>query len=135
MASILIVGDDFPVVQAQAGRLHSGGHLVEVAQDIFRARDRLSGEPCDLVIIDVRLPDGGMGLLIEQARAAWPGCAVVALVQRADLRHSKVHEMGLWTPDAVLVHPVSTDDLARTVASLGRYHEVGDEPPLREVAV
>lgn len=118
MARILIVGDNAALVQAQTDLLEKAGHRVEAASDTFRARDRLSGEACDFVVIDVRSPDGGMGLLIEQARAAWPGCVVVAQVLRADLRRTKVHEMGLWTPDAALIHPVSAEDLLGTVTAL-----------------
>lgn len=119
MSSILFVSDDAPLVQSHARLLGDAGHAVEIAPDVFCARDRLSGEPCELVVIDVRSPDGGMGLLIEQARAAWPGCAVVALVQRPDVRRTKVHEMGLWTPDAVLVRPVSGEALVGAVCALG----------------
>jgi hypothetical protein len=43
--------------------------------------------------------------------------------------------MGLWTPDAVLVHPVSTDDLARTVASLARWDEFANDLSPRREAV
>lgn len=119
MASILIVSLDYALSQAQAGLLENAGHQVEITPSPFHARNRLSGEACQIVLIDVRSPDGGMGLLIEQAHAAWPGCAVIALVRCGDLRRSKVHEMGLWTPDASLVHPFSPDDLLGTVASMG----------------
>ncbi len=127
MCSILIVCEDACLLHAQAGRLDRAGHRVELAPDVFRARDRLSGDPCDVVVIDVRSPDGGMGLLIEQARAAWPGCAVMALVERPDVKRSKVHEMGLWTPDATLVHPVPGERLVREVAKLsGQARSAGD---------
>lgn len=118
MPSILIVAEDPRLLHAQAGCLDRAGHAVELAPDVFRARDRLSGEPCDIVVIDVRSPDGGMGLLIEQARAAWPGCAVVALVERPDVKKTKVHQMGLWTPDVMLVHPVTEKRLLQAVAEL-----------------
>lgn len=118
MLSILIVAEDPCLLHAQAGWLDRAGHAVELAPNVFRARDRLSGEPCNVVVIDVRSPDGGMGLLIEQARAAWPGCAVVALVERPDVKKTKVHEMGLWTPDVMLVHPVTEKRLLRAVAEL-----------------
>ena len=118
MLRVLIVGDDSSLLHMHAGPLDKAGHRVEIAADVFRARERLSGDPCDVVVIDARSPDGGTGLLIEQARAAW-GCSVVALVQRPDLRRTKVHEMGLWTPDAMLVHPVARDELVCAVAALG----------------
>lgn len=120
MASILIVAEDPRVLHAQTGWLDRAGHAVELAPDVFRARDRLSGERCDVVVIDVRSPDGGMGLLIEQARAAWPGCAVVAQVERPDVKRTKVHEMGLWTPDVMLVHPVTERRLLGALAELSQ---------------
>lgn len=118
MFRILIVGDDAPLVHSYARSLDDAGHRVELAPDVLRARDRLSGEPCEVVVIDVGSPDGGLGLLIEQARAAWPGCAVVALVRRTDIDRSKVHQMGLWTPDEMLVLPVSGGEVVRTVERL-----------------
>lgn len=127
MPLVLIVGDDLTVLQRFAAPLRGAGHEVEVTADAFRARERLSGAPCDVVVIDARSPDGGTGLLIEQARAAWPGCAVVALVDRPDLRRTKVHEMGLWTPDAVLVHPVPAEELLGTVQTLRPGARGGDD--------
>lgn len=118
MSSILIVAEDPFLLHAQAGWLDRAGHRVEMAPDVFRARDRLSGDPCAMIVIDVRSPDGGMGLLIEQARAAWPSCVVVALVERPDVKKTKVHQMGLWTPDVMLVHPVTEQRLLGAVAEL-----------------
>src|SRR5690625_4459214 len=103
MASILIVGDDLALIQSQETLLMDAGHHVEVARDMFRAQERLSGPPCDFVLIDMRSPDGGMGLLIEQGRAAWKGCKVIAMLRRKKQPRSKVHEMGLWTPDRELI--------------------------------
>ena len=111
MASILIVGDDVALMQSQEKLLMDAGHQVEIARDMFRARERFSGPACDFVLIDVHSPDGGMGLLIEQARAAWEGCKVIAMLQRSDQQRSKVHEMGLWTPDRELIHPVGPAEL------------------------
>lgn len=111
MASILIVGDDLALMQSQEKLLLKEGHRVETARDMFQARERLAGPPCDFVLIDVRSPDGGMGLLIEQARAAWEGCKVIAMLQRPDQGRGKVQEMGLWTPDRELIHPVAPADL------------------------
>lgn len=111
MASILIVGDDIALVQSQTELLERAGHRVEAAGNPFQARERLAGAACDFVLIDVRRPDGGMGLLIEQTRAAWPQCKVIAMVRPVDPHHSKVHKMGLWTPDLELTHPITPDDL------------------------
>ena len=118
MSRILLVGDDAPLLHSHSRALGDAGHRVELAPDVFRARDRLSGDACDLVVIDIRSPDGGLGLLIEQARAAWTDCRVVALVHRADIHRSKVHQMGLWTPDLVLVLPISGGELARAIETV-----------------
>lgn len=128
MSSILIVSEDACLLHAQTGSLERAGHLVELAPDVFRARDRLSGEACEIVVIDVRSPDGGMGLLIEQTRAAWPGCGVIALVERPDLGRTKVHQMGLWTPDVVLVHPIGGERLMRAVTDLADCLEAPASP-------
>lgn len=115
MASILIVGDDIALLQSQAKLLEEADHRVEIAETSFQARERLAGPACDFILIDLRSPDGGMGLLIEQARAAW-GCKVIAMVQNSEPQRSKIHEMGLWTPDLELVHPVEPADLLKALS-------------------
>lgn len=128
MFSILFVGEDTCLAQSCALWLNAAGHAVETATNIFRARDRLCGEACDVAVIDVRSPDGGMGLLIEQARAAWPGCRVIALVPPAGFSRSKVHEMGLWTPDSVLVHPIGEAALVSAIADLAPGGDAKETP-------
>src|SRR5690625_2137693 len=115
MASIQIVGDDVALMQLQEKLLIDAGHQIEIAPDMFQAQERLSGPPCDFVLIDVGSPDGGMALLIEQARAAWEGCRIIAMLRHSDQQRSKVHEMGLWTPDRELIHPVEPDELLRAL--------------------
>lgn len=118
MTRILFVLDGIPIPRGHSEVLGNAGYTVEVAAEPLAARTRLAGRPCDVVVIDAERPDGGSGLLVGQTQAAWPDCAVLVLVQHADIGRTKVHEMGLWTPDCVLVKPVSDERLLKIVGAL-----------------
>lgn len=118
MVRILIASDETALVRRHVDTLEKTGHHVEQVASLREARERLSGQPCDIVIIDICTPDGGAGLLIEQSRAAWPGSAVLVLIGKIDLRRTKIYQMGLWTPDATLTRPFSGEELVATVTGM-----------------
>lgn len=61
---ILAVDDDEPIRELLASYLAGEGYRVTTAQDTASARQALDGEPVDLVVCDLRLPDGdGLGLV------------------------------------------------------------------------
>ncbi|BAI71096.1 DNA-binding two-component response regulator [Azospirillum sp. B510] len=61
---ILAVDDDEPIRELLASYLAGEGYRVTTAPDTASARQALDGEPVDLVVCDLRLPDGdGLGLV------------------------------------------------------------------------
>ncbi|MFS2011923.1 response regulator [Azospirillum sp. CT11-132] len=61
---ILAVDDDEPIRELLASYLAGEGYRVTTAQDTASARQALDGDPVDLVVCDLRLPDGdGLGLV------------------------------------------------------------------------
>ena len=133
MTEILIIGDERSLTNAYALALYRDGRQVETADGVFRARDRLAGPPVDLAIIDLPSADCSAGFLIEQARAAWPGCLVMVLVPMSGTKNSKLQQMGLFTPDAVLTHPVSPAHLVRSATSLLLCKRRPENPPAAQI--
>ncbi|MEX0900362.1 MAG: sigma-54 dependent transcriptional regulator [Gammaproteobacteria bacterium] len=78
-ATILIVEDDDALRQLLADELAEHGYTVETAPGIKAARQFLSASPCDVVISDLRLPDGNGMDLLESLRAQ-PGSPGIVLI-------------------------------------------------------
>lgn len=141
MAAILIVDCVFSRAEELAHLLLAEGHAVTIEPDSFKAREQLSGPSYDLLIVDASMPDGGAGLLIAQARLAWTRTPVLAIVDGEKLRMSKLAEMGLWAPDAVVESPCTTGAITFTASRLLKLNrhldlnptEAANDSPCRRV--
>ena len=83
---ILLVEDDALLRKSIAGRLRKWGHDVRGCDCLSEARAAFQVETCDLVLLDLRLPDGdGLDFLSEQKR---PGvdAEFVVMTAFADVR-------------------------------------------------
>ena len=117
MSKIAIIAD--PTLSTTWARtLRADGHDVDVIEHSFDYQELLSGDPRDIVIFDVANPNFGETMLIPQVRAAWPDCKTIAVVSSYTFRSSAIYEMGLWSPDQLLIKPVNVRLLSATVAFL-----------------
>lgn len=117
MASILIVGDARSnSTWCEVLRLE--GHAVEACENSIEFQSRFASDPVDIFIVDVTHADWGEAMLIPQIRAAWPDCRIVAIASSYAFRSSAVYQMGLWTPDQLLIKPVNLRVLCATVSFL-----------------
>ena len=96
--TVLVVDDEELFARAVGKKLRQSGVECELAFDIAGARDRLAGQPPDLMLLDVRLPDGSGLDFLRELRAgshadipvlvltAFGGLqdAVAAMKERAD---------------------------------------------------
>lgn len=117
MASILIVGD----ARANAiwcDVLRLDDHTVELCENSIEFQSRFASDPVDIFIVDVTHADWGEAMLIPQIRAAWPNCKIMAIASDYAFRSSAVYQMGLWTPDQLLIKPVNPRVMCATVAFL-----------------
>lgn len=129
MAKVLYIGEDIPLAQSHAAVLRDAGYDIQIEHNQFGARARFDGLPCEVVIVDVPAPDGGFGLLIQQARATWPSVRVIALTGEAAPEDSVVGQMGLWDPDSTLPRDISAKRLSDNVAHiLATQSATGMEP-------
>ncbi|WP_018934897.1 sigma-54 dependent transcriptional regulator [Thioalkalivibrio sp. ALJ24] len=69
MTRILLVDDEAPIRRAVSRYLTHHGLTVETAEDLARARERLEGGEPDLLLADLRLPDGEGTQLLGETRA------------------------------------------------------------------
>jgi len=117
MASILIVGDA-RTNSLWCEILQREGHTVEPCKNSVDFQSRFAAEPVDIFIVDVTHADWGEAMLIPQVQAAWPKCKILAISSSYAFRSSAVYQMGLWTPDQLLIKPVNPRVLCATVAFL-----------------
>ena len=117
MCKIAIVADP-SLSTGWARTLSADGHVVDTFDDPWEYQSELSGDQRDIVILDVTNPNFGETMLIPQTKAAWPDCRTIAVVSSYTFRSSAVYEMGLWTPDQLLIKPVASRLLAATVSFL-----------------
>jgi DNA-binding NtrC family response regulator len=117
-ATILVVDDETPFAEAVAMRLARDGHGASVAGTLGEARAHLADAETDLVVLDMRRPDGtGLDLLSEIA-----GVSVVAVTAFGDLDNA-VEAMKRGAVD-YLRKPLDLDELALVVERVLESHNL-----------
>ena len=86
MSKILIVDDEPKGVKLLRLKLESSGHTVSGAGSFLEGADRVSTELFDLLITDVRLPDGSGIDLVERAHTTQPEMPVIVITAFGDIR-------------------------------------------------
>jgi CheY-like chemotaxis protein len=114
VANIAVVNDDQDLLEICQMVLESAGHHVETMTSGRRALERLRGQPVDLVLLDVVMPDldGAAVLALIRADPLTHGIPVVlmsALVGASEIAHEE-------RADAFLPKPFDADTLLATVA-------------------
>jgi DNA-binding response OmpR family regulator len=113
--TILIVDDDFDILQAAKMMLESKGYQVVAAGSGFQALEVLAQQPVNLIIADIAMPNmNGYQLFKEVSQHRdWNSIPFIFLSARgldSDIRYGK--ELGV---DDYLVKPVQSQDLLATV--------------------
>lgn len=119
MASILIIGDG-AAVPTWVSALRQQDHSVETLSNAMELPAALEDwyDPIDIIIVDVANPDSGEAMPIAQAQSLWPGCKIIAITSGYSFRGSAFFQMGLWSPDQLLLKPINLRILCATVAFL-----------------
>ena len=76
---LLVVDDDADLLRLLSMRLKASGYRVTTAASAAAARVRLGVERFDLVLSDVRLPDGDGLTLFDEIRVQHPALPVILL--------------------------------------------------------
>ena len=106
---VLIVDDEEELVGALVERLGLRGIEAEGVTDGELALARLGQQPCDVVVLDVKMPGLGGLDLIRSIKERWPELQVILLTGHGS-RQDAQEGMALGAYD-YLMKPVKLDDL------------------------
>ena len=127
---ILIVEDDELVRVSLADRFRLDGFAVSTAATVDGARRELANAPRpDLVITDIRLPDGSGAEIFEICQVNFPGVPVIIMTGFGSVADA-VRLVKAGALD-YLEKPFNLDDLVGTVRMTVSGPELGDEGGLR----
>ena len=114
--TILLVDDDPDVLEVLSDELRMGGYDVLTAESGNRALDVLEHAEVDLVLSDLRMPDGDGRFLLQQLRQRDARRPPVAIVTGyGDLSEQELTRLG---GQALLTKPYRAEELLDTVAAL-----------------
>jgi DNA-binding NtrC family response regulator len=117
--TILICDDEAGFRDMIASVLGEEGHQVLMASSLASARELLASSAPDLLLLDLRLPDGDGLKLLEEQRVLGAGCLCLVMTAHASLR-SAVEALRLGAHD-YLEKPVQFEDLIAKVNLLLRH--------------
>ena len=121
---VLVVEDDERIASGLAAHLGRQGHAVDHAATLAAGWAALRGEPFDLVLLDLGLPDGDGGTLLARLRAAPaeslpdPHTPVLVMTARDEVA-SRIAALDLGADDYV-TKPFDPDELAARMRALRR---------------
>jgi DNA-binding NarL/FixJ family response regulator len=86
---VALVEDDIAFQNSFAAALAETGdiELAGMAHNVAQARLLLAGDPLDVLVVDLGLPDGSGIDVIRAAHAAWPACGIMVSTTFADEKH------------------------------------------------
>jgi len=116
MLDILLVEDEKLFAKSVLRRLQAAGHDGQIVASIFDAEQQLNQKSFDLLLLDVRLPDGsGLDLLrqLRQPQSALQSLPVIVMTAYGELKDA-VAAMKLGADD-YLKKPVDLDELILTI--------------------
>jgi len=119
---VLIVDDEAELVSALTERLALRGFDAAGVTTGAEALAFLESKPCDVVLLDVKMPGLGGLEVIRRIKHEWPTLEVILLTGHGSVR-SVEEGMALGAFD-YLMKPVKIDSLVRilTAAGSGRAH-------------
>jgi DNA-binding NtrC family response regulator len=128
---VLVVDDDEAVRRACCDVAAAMGSAVLGAESVAAARAILKHQKIDLLLLDLKLPDGGGLALLEQVKALHPDTAVVVMTAFATVA-SAVEAMRIGAGD-YLTKPFALEELTTVLERAGqRRHFDMESRKLRE---
>ncbi|MEX0741594.1 MAG: response regulator [Phycisphaeraceae bacterium] len=119
---VIVVDDDPDLCQSLWDLLREKKYRVCVAHDVEQARQRLSERPYQVALIDMKLPAGEGGDVLEAVRRTNPDARTILITGYASELEQKVQQAMQGGADAVCYKPF---DLPQLLATLNRF--VGQE--------
>jgi len=115
--AILVVDDEEMATREIAAFLSKSGHTAFTAASGREAREMLARHHIDILVTDLRMPDGDGFQLIAEAAAEYPHIGLVVVTGQPLRDREALAELENGV-DAILRKPVSLRELAETLRSL-----------------
>ncbi len=122
---ILVVDDEEAMRESLAAWLEKAGHQVTMAPGGERALEILEGEPCDLALVDVKMPGMDGHELLRRIREEHPRVMVVMITAYGSIE-SAVEAMKQGAND-YLLKPFDPEHLMLLIEKLAKQKELMDE--------
>jgi len=116
MSSVMVVDDEPGIRTALRANFLRHGWRVEVASGVREAARHLEGKEFDLIVTDIRMPDGTGMEVMRSARQSSPATAVILLTAYGSVPDA-VNAMRDGALD-YLTKPISFDQLQATAAKV-----------------
>lgn len=125
--AVLVIEDNFSIRRLLQERLESAGQAVRTAADLAAARQTLSADRIDLVLLDLGLPDGDGVEFVRELRR-WSEVPVLILSAR-HLESDKIAALDAGADD-YLAKPFSSGELLARIRALTRRLRPERPPPV-----
>lgn len=122
---ILVVDDEEAMRESMAAWLEKSGHTVSLAENGTDALAFLSRKPCDLVLLDIKMPGMDGHELLRQIREHHPDTIIVMITAYGSI-DSAVTAMKEGASD-YLRKPFNPRDLIRLIEKQAREKQMADE--------
>lgn len=117
MANILLVDDEWLVLESVKIMLEDKGHRVATARNGVEALDLLRAQPIELLVTDIVMPEMDGLSLLARVRESHPGVRALVISgggrKAAEAYLAEAERIGA---DVVLPKPFKIDELAAAVA-------------------
>jgi len=131
MAHILIVDDEEIMRDILGNILSKEGHSMVYAENVTRAREAFSGSAFDLVISDLRMPDGNGLDLLKEFLELDPGIAFIVITAYGTIE-TAIEAIKLGASDFI-TKPFKNEEILRAVlVSLNKVRVVRENMKLKE---
>jgi two-component system, NtrC family, response regulator HydG len=117
---VLVVDDDRDLCANLWDLLRDSGFRVGVAHDLQRAAEQLKGSSYQVVLIDMRLPDGDGHAAFRLVRAANPRARTVLVTGYRSEMDDLIAQAVAEGADAVQYKPFHVPDLIETIVNLAQ---------------
>jgi CheY-like chemotaxis protein len=117
---VLVVDDDPDLCATLWDLFRERGFRVGLAHDVRTAADRLREDGFQVILIDMRLPDGDGGTVLSLARRLEPGSRTVLITGYGAELAAILERLAGDGADAVCRKPFDVEELVTTVRRLSR---------------